>query len=333
MREQWLVRTGLLIALAIAAASAPIGQREAAARAMGATQLQVSRALDPVSGPFPTWRIQATHSMEDLRGIYCMGVRSCLVGGGDGILLAGPSGTGTWSSRVSGAAKGDLLLSVACAGGSRCVAVGDVTAVSADGGQRWRARKSNNGMSGVTCPSTSVCLAVGVGGDIEVSANGGVSWSSRHSGVTDSLQAVSCATSTTCVAVGENGDIVVTTNSGTTWHSQPSGTSNTLFDVRCPSSKLCLAVGDKGTILRNTGGMQWKSVASGASEYLEGVACATNSICVAVGAVGTILVSATAGQTWSTRSAGVESYLRSVSCPSIGTCLVAGSGGTILAGP
>ncbi|EQD47516.1 BNR repeat-containing glycosyl hydrolase, partial [mine drainage metagenome] len=139
----------------------------------------------------------------------------------------------------------------------------------------------------VSCPSVTVCFAVGTfggnsfgqGGVILSTTDGGSSWNlvysaSSSSGI-DSFYGVSCPSLSTCFAVGYSGLnstslIVATTNGGSTWNNQTvpdnqSGFGPWLDSISCPTTTTCFAASESsagplsnGLILTTSnGGSSW----------------------------------------------------------------------------
>ncbi len=196
---------------------------------------------------------------------------------------------------------------------------------AADGSATWQNPLPQGGdLEGVSCATTSACVAVGDAGTILASSDGGESWSARSSGVGDGLMSVNCADASDCVAVGDGGTVLTSSDGGATWSSRPSGTDAALNGVSCPRAVVCVAVGDGGTILRSDdGGMSWAAQASGTTEPLYGVSCPSETACFAVGRSGKI-VATSDGASWSARTSGTSQRLWAVSCPTTSTCVAAG---------
>jgi Zn-dependent metalloprotease len=116
------------------------------------------------------WTATNVNGAKALRGVACSSTTSCLaVDGGSEVLqltIAQPAGTAT-ASKVAIAGAGELT-SVTC-NGSTCVTVdadGDVF-TSTNSGTSW-ARRHDAGekLTSVSCPSTTLCASVNVGGDV-----------------------------------------------------------------------------------------------------------------------------------------------------------------------
>jgi len=205
-------------------------------------------------------------------------------------------------------------------------------------------------LSGVSCPISSHCLAVGSGGDIEATTDGGASWHTQVSGTGADLTGISCASATHCVVVGYNPwpetyDIVLTTaDAGRSWHSYRPNIYpfNWLSAVSCASVTQCVAVGYYGTIAATAdGGATWELQNPGTRDMLLGVACSSASTCVAIGSPHnpTFGVNPTAvlpltthdgGKTWQLQRAGTHLELSGIACASSSRCVAVGGGGAIL---
>ncbi|MCL4448359.1 MAG: IPT/TIG domain-containing protein [Actinobacteria bacterium] len=159
---------------------------------------------------------------------------------------------------------------------------------------------------GISCLSTSVCVAVGdqmispstgtTNGAVLVTSDGGTTWATPTlpSGVL-TFYGVNCVGSSNCWAVGENtsgtATIVETSDSGSTWASQPvsSGVA-VLNSVACLSTTSCFAVGrsaQSGVVLSTSdGGTTWGTAYTASkTSGLNSISCnASGSVCVAVGA-------------------------------------------------
>jgi photosystem II stability/assembly factor-like uncharacterized protein len=212
----------------------------------------------------------------------------------------------------------------------------------------WRVVRSpqgaTNGLTGILCPSTRECLAVGEAGVVLVSTDGGLTWRARRgplergtgpvypcpSGFTPppgahlpfvcrilvdpTLEGVACPTRKDCLAVGEAGNIVSSADGGLTWQSRPSGSYDALHGIACPTSADCVAVGGNGP-----------DVWVGNGDEVEHSQPAT------------VLTSTDGGAGWKSRASGTGDYtaLYGVACPTRKDCLAVGGGtlggGTILA--
>ncbi|HUC04610.1 MAG TPA: Ig domain-containing protein [Acidimicrobiales bacterium] len=247
-------------------------------------------------------------------------------------LVASLAGT-TWTT-TPGAGPLDAadmnLTGVACPSSS-CVAVGNYT--DADGVEHSLvetlsgttstatvgldpAGATSATLQGISCSSTTSCVAVGTYSDASGDQLGyvvtlaGTTWTaSGPIGLSgpgfEELLGISCLSSTACVAVGDvagaDGEsALVETLSGTTWTATtavgPSGDLAVLDSVSCLSSTSCVAVGSytpavdqpvhvlvstlNGTVWTPTTGID---PGSGSNALLNGVWCTASTSCVAVG--------------------------------------------------
>ncbi len=218
--------------------------------------------------------------------------------------------------------SGFIFDGVSCTSSSFCVAVGqrsgsgtDLTLVESWDGSTWSVVQSpnalnspNNGLTGVSCTSSTNCEAVGfdapvAGSDSSaktlVESWNGNTWSvisspNRYAGsyAEDFLSAISCVTETTCFAVGSydiglgastsSGTLVQSWN-GSTWSTvsaipDQGDTARILNAVSCSSTTTCTAVGysentstdsDERTLVESWKGSTW-SVAPNPSTAVEG---------------------------------------------------------------
>ncbi len=185
---------------------------------------------------------------------------------------------------------------IACDSATVCEAGGqdaDGVILGTTGGtNNWKVQEhySNGtlGVTGMACPSTTICEAVAQKPTGEPSTavlmsttNGGATWTSQIAPTNlysvGSLGAIACVSISTCEVVGDSnttdqGAIVRTTDGGKKWVNQPvpkeaNGTplnTSSLNGIACVSSLVCEAVGGSlttpGVILRTTdGGKMWVS--------------------------------------------------------------------------
>jgi hypothetical protein len=170
----------------------------------------------------------------------------------------------------------------------------------------------------VSCPSTSLCVAVDAFyGDVVTSTNptGGASaWTatnidSRNGNPGSALNGVSCPSSSLCVAVDGSGKVLTTSNptggasAWTTTHVDPE--SSGFSAVSCPTTSLCVAVDSSGNVVTSSdptgGAAAWTAAAidttfipetgTTTTEPLTGVSCPSAELCVAIDAKGQVLTS------------------------------------------
>jgi hypothetical protein len=176
-----------------------------------------------------------------------------------------------------------------------------------------------NQMTGVSCLSSTFCMAVGgyyVGDNqsTEMQRWNGTSWgivaSPNKTGTTvagDYLNGISCVSTSFCMAVGfyqqsggRSDESLIERWNGTKWSIVPSpnvaSVSNDLDAVSCYSTTFCMAVGAtlKGTsFLAQTTAQKWngstwsllqpKNTSTSFNNHLWGVSCSKASFCMAVG--------------------------------------------------
>jgi hypothetical protein len=125
--------------------------------------------------------------------------------------------------------------------------------------------------SGVSCPSTSECVAVGAGGSsdsqglVELSSDGGTTFTDEPVPTgTPPLTAVTCFDTTHCMAVGGS-TVLVSADGGTTWTSEFA--ENNLSAITCLTDTDCIAGSSKqspfggwsGTpVVTSDGGVTWQ---------------------------------------------------------------------------
>jgi hypothetical protein len=223
---------------------------------------------------------------------------------------------------------------------------------------------------GVSCPSESLCVAVGSLDTVASSRSPTAGADRWHVGYPTykepkqscleeegvpaascsyprgALDGVSCATESLCVAVGYEGSVYVSTDpagGAGAWSVSDvnEGHSAThLTAVSCPSASLCVAVSGgygeaAGTVLTSNAPAsgRWQATHLGGSPDLRGVSCATPSLCVAVAKGGRIFVSsdpAGGASAWHEARSPTARDLQGVSCVATLLCAAGDAGGNIL---
>ncbi len=223
---------------------------------------------------------------------------------------------------------------------------------------------------GVSCPSNSLCLAVGALDTIAFSQTptaGADRWhvvnptydEPKQSCLEEgqpaascyrprgAIDAVSCASESLCVAVGYEGSVFVSIDpagGARTWSVSDvneGGSATHLTGVSCPSASLCVAVSGgygaaTGRILTSSepASGRWRATQLAGSPDLHGVSCATPAICVAVAKGGRIFVSSdpTGGASaWREVRSPTPRDLQAVSCVASQLCVAGDAGGNLLA--
>ncbi len=233
--------------------------------------------------------------------------------------------------------RNNHLYGVSCASASFCVAVGSYSNGTVDqnlvltwNGSSWSldsaaslstSSSQYNVLTGVSCASTSFCVAVGAYSNGTVNQNlvltwNGSSWSldsaaslSTSSSQDNYLDGVSCVSASFCVAAGAyyNGTVdqnLVLTWNGTSWSldsaaslSTSASQDNALDGLSCASTSFCVAAGyytksvaANQNLLLTWNGSSWSldsaaSLSTSASQdnFLNGISCVSASFCVADG--------------------------------------------------
>ncbi|MHB8288728.1 MAG: hypothetical protein ACYDEY_05745, partial [Acidimicrobiales bacterium] len=276
-------------------------------------------------------------------------------------------------------ATSPLLQAVSCATTTSCVAVGYYntstgpahTFAETFNGTTWTlssspnpAASSSDELLGISCTSTSSCIAVGwyYAGQADqtlVVAYKAGTWTvdtspNTSTFVYNSLAAVSCASATSCLAVGHisgsNGTTLAETFNGSSWSIIPSpsvGGYGEFSSVSC-SVGLCAVT---GSALQQTGrsfqamvatfdGTSWTIrslyLSPSATTHHKGVSCANRNFCIAAGWTGlpTATADETVAGTWSAgtwsiapiadAAAPLDNFLKGISCTSPSNCVAVG---------
>lgn len=167
---------------------------------------------------------------------------------------------------------------------------------------------SNSVSYGISCPSTSDCVVVGIGA--LTTSNGGTTWQ-KHP-VPGELNVVSCPSASLCVAgadvtsaipANESTVIATSDDGGSSWHDVETvgGDVGVLGSLSCPTTTDCVAVGNGYTYTSGgppngqytlwgavatsaDGGKTWNRIEEPQASNLFGLSCATDTTdCVAVG--------------------------------------------------
>jgi hypothetical protein len=226
-------------------------------------------------------------------------------------------------------------------------------------------------LTGVSCPSTIDCLAVGgyTARSTRTLAEhwDGVRWSLEPAAVPSrtidiSLNAVSCTSATVCIAVGDfrlKGNEMRTLAErwdGSRWSiertpNQARFSGSELLAVSCSSPRACTATGDygpangpvQGALIEQWNGARWSirpsTSASARDGQLVSVSCPSSRFCVAVGSTteGSAVVEQWSGAGWSIQPtpgifSGDSTQLNGVSCTSAKACTAVGADNDVDAG-
>ena len=233
-----------------------------------------------------------------------------------------PTNKRAWHKALIDKTKAASLTGVSCPSAALCVAVDNqgeliysknpaggakywsrplrVDTTAASGGTT--AQDGYAGFSGISCPTTTLCVAVDNAGQVITSTNptGGATsdWTITALPNSPSLTSVSCFTAALCVIGGSQRYVSTTpTGAASAWTARgPIALGGTIASVDCQSLTLCVGVGfgDSSTALATatdnpTGGTsQWAdtdildSVPVATTQLLDTVACPLANLCVAL---------------------------------------------------
>ena len=212
-------------------------------------------------------------------------------------------------------------------------------------------------MFGVSCPTASLCVAVGGQNTVATSTNptGPLrDWNTAYVGEGAlptqpnsifpgrQIRGVDCTSPSLCVAVSFEG-LIYTASSPTggapAWavtDLDGSGPNTHLYGVSCPSPSFCVAAAGKGRIVTSTnptgGQAAWSITELGESLELRGISCPSPALCVAVGDEGAIVSSTNpfggpaAWKQVELPGSPIDRNLFGISCPTGELCV---SGNTI----
>jgi hypothetical protein len=214
-------------------------------------------------------------------------------------------------------------------------------------------------MFGISCPTTSLCVAVGGNNAIASSTNpagGQESWSTVYAGAGAvviegggffngrQIRGVSCPSSQLCVAVTFDGLIYTSTTPtgpASSWavtDVDGAGPSTHFYGVSCPTVAFCAAAAGSGRIATTTnptgGAAAWTIAQLEGPLELRGISCASPAFCLAVGDDGDRITPEPGdnGQVLSSTNplggvwqrvpmAGAQGSLYGASCPSPALCV------------
>jgi hypothetical protein len=269
-----------------------------------------------------------------------------------------PASASTWTvTKLKDDKVGGPLFGISCPSMELCVATGSdrliATSTNPTGGRNaWKVfhpggteevevPEGSKGVvvpgaqiRGVSCPTTELCVGVGLAGSIFSSTNptgGSSAWKIVPLGGEEEprihMTGISCPSPTLCVAVAYGSKVVFSTDPT---GDRPAWTVIELAEpldfrgVSCPSESLCVAVDNQGKIVASTnptGPSAWGPAVSPAGlNGLNGVDCPSVSLCV-TGNAGQILTSTSpATSSWNVVTAGTGLPVKGVSCPALTAC-------------
>jgi hypothetical protein len=141
-------------------------------------------------------------------------------------------------------------------------------------------------MTGISCPTASLCVGVG-GGYVAVSRDPGheeaATWLVRTLGGGAVRWAdAACASEALCVLVGSSG-VAVSTDAGVSW--KVTRLKADLTHVACASERLCVAINAKKVLVATDPAGEWSLSRRGGGTA---IACAASSRCALVDGRGTV---------------------------------------------
>lgn len=240
----------------------------------------------------------------------------------------------------------------------------------------WESRQVEIGVRegdsifGVSCPTASICVAVGNRGTIATSDNaegGAGAWRSEtvqpgaHVGTAPgeadrtspgTFESVSCPTAGMCAAVTYAGDFYASgdpVGGASTWRATDldgDGADTHLKSVSCPTPTFCVAVtAGSGAVGANDGGkvigignplsasISLTQIQLDGSLELQAVSCPSPAFCIAVANKGRIVISSKPGgaaPVWTEIGTPGTGDLEAVDCPTESLCLAGNARGNVL---
>lgn len=199
-----------------------------------------------------------------------------------------------------------------------------------------------NSLNAVTCPTESVCYAVGSMTAMVSHAPG--QWSTRLDRAFGTLTAISCPGGDTCYALSNSsasvGAVLGTADGGATWtRLRPAGSSSLTY-ISCPTRLVCYVTGTYAgrVIMTRDGGHTW--VDTPISFRPVALACPTRTVCYAPIDVSqihspppSVAVSTDGGKIWALRPVGLRGQLWQIACVAENACYVIAFTGNDLGTP
>ncbi len=319
--------------------------------------------------PYPAGSINSS-----LNGVSCATASACFAVGSYYVQatninysLADKWNGSSWALQTTPNPSGSVLTefsAVSCPATTSCEAVGSYyTNIQSNGttlaekwnGTAWAIQSTptltgGGGFDGVSCPSASLCIAVGnivtSGANLAEEWNGSA-WSKQTIPAgSDTLSSVSCPSATYCVAVGAtymDKPYALIWN-GSKWSAvsvpAPSGELSGLAAVSCFSPTACTATGSgltsggQDTLVERWNGSKWviqTAPNQGSMSQLTAVSCKSATSCTAIGnndgASGATLAEGWNGSTWTietTPDPNGNSSPEAISCTAVSACIATG---------
>jgi hypothetical protein len=186
-----------------------------------------------------------------------------------------------------------------------------VTSTDPTGGaSNWSTADADgtNSLVAISCPSSTLCVAVDESGDVLTSTNpaGGASaWTPAEVDTSGGqFWNVTCPSSSECVGVDDAGNIATSTNptgGASAWTVTNVDGEDNVFGVSCPSTAFCVAGDDEGRILTSADPSgdagEWPSTEVDPGTAIQRVACISTTLCVALDSAGNVLIGTPGGVT------------------------------------
>lgn len=220
----------------------------------------------------------------------------------------------------------------------------------------WRAagRLPASSLTGISCPTASLCVAIDGSGDVLSStypAAGAQAWTKTSIDGTHRLTGVACPSRGLCVAVDVAGNLATSTNpAGSVWTVNNLEGANQFIGVTCPSGSLCVAATATDLLVSKdptAGASSWQTTHnadtatgpecgkyggdSGCAVSMDFLSCGSPTSCTTVDDYGGTLSGDPLTGTW-TSSGGGGLQIEGLACLSDGTCLTECGVGAGLAG-
>lgn len=204
-----------------------------------------ARAATPQSTTFygttdggTSWQARGTIASDiEMKSLACPSVEDCYCGG-DYALGRSTDGARTWHiSRFfawGSWCSGEIICvefdDISCPSPSTCFAAGccggsggvnDVIEATADGGRTWKRHlillAQLGRIEALSCPSSTVCMAVGWAGRLAMTTDGGNTWQAGRITGPFPFSALACPGATVCYAAGYLGRLMGTVDDGKIW--------------------------------------------------------------------------------------------------------------------
>ena len=172
-----------------------------------------------------------------------------------------------------------------------CSQARSISSTSGSGGHaaqspgRWTGKAlidGKTGLSSISCPTPTFCVAVDLTGAGYMYSRGSWSPSPGIAGASTRLHSVSCSSTKLCVAVGQSGQPFTLSNGR--WITGPEISSGVLSAISCTTTNICMAVGWNGHPYVDSAGT-WSSggqVTNSSVDALTALSCPTTTFCMAV---------------------------------------------------